>query len=169
MFESRRTGSNAIAMSRRLICAACALAFAATIAPHARADDAALVARAREQVESGAYADALKTLAGLPTKDVPPALAVEAGLLETTAALVSKGEGAGQSACAKAVQASGFDPDGARDQSPKVRAACRAAGEKARAGRVASAGVTMSALRVDAPEVAWQPVRVAATASSMPS
>ena len=63
-------------------------------------DLSVIVARAREQVENGAYADALRTLNGLPKKDLPQALAVEAALLETTAALVSKGAEAGESACA---------------------------------------------------------------------
>src|SRR5262249_54957210 len=69
----------------------------------------------------------------------------------------------------KAVEASGFDPEVARDQSPKVRSACRAAAASARSGRVAHAGIHVGSLSVDAPEVAWQPVRVSATASSVPS
>ncbi|MCC6553532.1 MAG: hypothetical protein IT372_11000 [Polyangiaceae bacterium] len=131
----------------------------------ARADDlAGVVARAREQVESGAYADAMKTLSSLPAAGVPPALATEAALLETTAALVAGGPEAGEAACAKAVVASGYDPEVARDQSPKVRAACRAAAAKERSKRVERAKITLSELRVEAPEVAWQPVRISATA-----
>lgn len=130
-------------------------------------DLAGVVAKAREQVESGAYPDALATLSRLP-KDLPPALAVEAGLLETTAAIVARGEGAGASACAKAVVAAGYDPEVARDQSPKVRAACRAAAEKARKERLSRAEVKLSELSVDAPSVAWQPMRVSATASAAP-
>ncbi|UQA59622.1 hypothetical protein [Polyangium aurulentum] len=131
-------------------------------------DLAGIVARAREQVENGSYADALRTLAALPKNDVPPALAIEASLLETTAALVTKGADAGAAACARAVVASGYDPEVARDQSPKVRTACRASAEKERRGRLAAAGVKISDLEVEQPEVAWQPVRISATASSAP-
>jgi hypothetical protein len=145
-------------------------ALAALLAPMAAAaqDLAGVVARARAQVESGAYADAMKTLATLPSKGVPDALAVEAALLGTTAALVTGGAEAGEAACANAVVASGYDPEVARDQSPKVRAACRAAAAKERAQRLARAQIQISGLKVDPPAVAFQPVRVAATASSVP-
>ncbi len=132
-------------------------------------DLSVIVARAREQVENGAYADALRTLNGLPKKDLPQALAVEAALLETTAALVSKGAEAGESACAKAVVAAGYDPEVAREQSPKVRAACRNAAENERKQRLSRANVTLSNLDVRKPEVAWQPVRISASASQSPA
>ncbi|EYF02159.1 Hypothetical protein CAP_7370 [Chondromyces apiculatus DSM 436] len=137
--------------------------------PAVAQDLAGVVARAREQVENGAYADATKTLSGLPTTGVPDALRVEAGLLETTAALVTAGPSAGEAACAKAVVASGYDPEVARDQSPKVRAACRAAADKERGQRLARSQITLSGLKVDAPAVAWQPVRIAATANQVPA
>lgn len=148
-----------------------AIALAATLAPSSAAaeDLAGIVARAREQVETGAYAEASKTLAGLPQTGVPATLAVEAALLETTAALVVAGPEAGEAACGKAVIAAGYDPEVARDQSPKVRAACRAAAAKERAQRLARAQVTLSDLRAAPPAVAWQPVRIAATASSVPT
>jgi hypothetical protein len=150
---------------------AAAIAIAACVSGQARAaqDLAGIVAKAREQVENGAYADALRTLAALPKQDLPPALAVEASLLETQAALVTRGADAGASACAKAVVASGYDPEVARDQSPKVRSACRAAADKERRGRLAGAGVKLGELEVEQPEVAWQPVRISATASSAPA
>ena len=132
-------------------------------------DLASIVAKAREQTENGAFADALRTLGTLPNADVPPALAVEAGLLEATAALVTKGEGAGQQACAKAVIASGYDPEVARDQSPKVRGVCRSAAEKVRKERVDKAGVKLGAISVAAPEVAWQPIRVSAEVEKAPA
>jgi hypothetical protein len=149
---------------------AAALAITASGVGEAEAsqDLSGIVARAREQVENGAYADALRTLAVLPKRNVPPALAIEASLLETTAALVTRGVDAGAAACAKAVVASGYDPEVARDQSPKVRTACRASAEKERRGRLAAAGVTLSDLEVEQPEVAWQPVRISATASAAP-
>ena len=142
------------------------LAAAAALPPRpaGAADLAGVVARAREQVESGAYAEAMKTLSSLPAAGVPAALAVEAALLGTTAALVTSGPDAGEAACAKAVVASGYDPEVARDQSPKVRAACRAAATKERSQRVARAQIALSDLQVEAPAVAWQPVRVSATA-----
>lgn len=132
-------------------------------------DLAGIVAKAREQTENGAFADALRTLAQLPKNDVPPALAVEAGLLEATAALVTKGETGGQAACAKAVVASGYDPEVARDQSPKVRGVCRAAAEKVRKERIEKAGVKLGDISVAAPEVAWQPVRLSAEVDKAPA
>lgn len=135
----------------------------------ARSQDlSVIVARAREQTENGAYAEALRTLASLPKSGVPTALAVEAGLLETTAALVAKGADAGQAACSKAVIAAGYDPEVAREQSPKVRAACKAAAAEERKQRLARANVTLSALDVQKPGVAWQPIRISATASQVP-
>lgn len=145
-----------------------AAALAGTPRGAAAQDLSVIVARAREQTENGAYADALKTLAALPSSGLPPTLAVEAGLLETTAALVAKGEAAGQQACAKAVVAAGYDPEVAREQSPKVRAACRAAAAEERKQRLGRAGVTLTELKVETPEVAWQPIRISATASQAP-
>ncbi len=137
-------------------------------APSVLAQDlAGIVAKARGEVENGAYPEALRTLSGLP-KDLPAALAVEAGLLEATAALVTRGEGAGAASCAKAVIAAGYDPDLARDQSPKVRAACRIASDKVRKERLEKANVKLSELAVAAPTVAWQPVRVSASVTSTP-
>jgi len=132
-------------------------------------DLAGIVAKAREQTENGAFADALKTLSQLPKNDLPATLAVEAGLLEATAALVTKGEAGGQAACAKAIVASGYDPEVARDQSPKVRGVCRTAAEKVRKERIEQAGVTLGAISVANPEVAWQPVRLSADVDKAPA
>lgn len=150
-------------------CAAAALAL--TVAPRAAtADDAAsTVGRARAQVESGAYAEALKNLRSLSAKALPPALVVEAALLETTAALVTSGSEAGENACVKAVAAAGYDPEVARDQSPKVRAACRLAAAKERAKRLSRAAIVFDELTIERPEVAWQPARISARASSVPA
>ncbi|HZF53335.1 MAG TPA: hypothetical protein VE093_32005 [Polyangiaceae bacterium] len=148
--------------------AALALASAAAPREAAAQDLSVIVARAREQTENGAYAEALRTLAALPKSNVPPALAVEAGLLETTAALVVKGADAGQAACSKAVIAAGYDPEVAREQSPKVRAACKAAAAEERRQRLARANVKLSDLDVQKPEVAWQPIRISATSSQLP-
>jgi hypothetical protein len=146
-----------------------AAACVAGAAPRAEAEDlAAIVARARDQVESGSYADAMKTLRALPPSGVPAALAVEAALLETTAALVTSGAEAGEAACAKAIAAAGYDPEIARDQSPKVRTACRSAAGKERGKRVEKASITFDELTVERPDVAWQPVRVSVKASSVP-
>jgi hypothetical protein len=161
-------------MARRGKRVAIALAIGGTLigqlsAKNADAEDlSSIVAHAREQVENGAYAQAITTLATLPSHDVPQALAVEAGLLETTAALVSKGQAAGEAACAKAIVASGYDPEVARDQSPKVRAACRTAAAAERGKRVERAKVSFGDLMFDTPEVAWQPVRVSTTSTSTP-
>lgn len=132
-------------------------------------DLSVIVARAREQTENGAYADALRTLSALPKSGVPAALAVEAGLLEATAALVVKGAEAGQAACSKAIIAAGYDPEVAREQSPKVRTACKAAAAEERSKRLSRANVTLSALDVQKPEVAWQPIRISATSSQLPA
>jgi hypothetical protein len=152
------------------ILAAFGLGLALAGAPGAAAgqDLSVIVARAREQTENGAYADALRTLNTLPKSGVPTALAVEAGLLEATAALVAKGADAGQAACSKAVIAAGYDPEVAREQSPKVRAACKAAAAEERSKRLTRANVTLSALEVQKPQVAWQPIRISATSSQLP-
>jgi hypothetical protein len=136
----------------------------------ARAQDAAsIVAKARDQVDNGNYADALKTLSVLRSKSVPPQLAVEAGLLETTALLVAQGQDAAASACGRAVVAAGYDPDIARDLSPKVRDACRAASKKVRGERVSAAKATIGKLEIAEPEVAYQPVRLSTTVDKKPS
>jgi len=157
------------AAARLASAASAALALTLCPRPVGAQDLAGVVARAREQVENGAYADAVRTLKSLPATGVPDALAVEAGLLETTAALVTGGAEASEAACAKAVVASGYDPEVARDQSPKVRAACRAAADRERGQRLARAQIALSDLKVDPPAVAWQPVRVAATANRVPA
>jgi len=142
----------------------------ATTASPARGEDlAGIVAKAREQTENGAFAEALRTLGQLPTTDLPPALAVEAGLLEASALLVTKGEAAGQTACAKAVVASGYDPEIARDQSPKVRGVCRVAAVRVRKERIEKAGVKLGEISVTPPEVAWQPVRLSADVDKAPA
>lgn len=147
-----------------------ATVFVMTTGSPVHAEDlAGIVAKARDQTENGAFADALKTLAQLPKSDLPPALAVEAGLLEATAALVTKGEAGGQTACAKAVIASGYDPEVARDQSPKVRGVCRAAAEKVRKERIEKAEVKLGAISVATPDVAWQPVRLSADVGKPPA
>ena len=138
------------------------------VASPARADDAGAVARAREQVESGAYADALRTLSGLK-QNLAPGLAVEAALLETNAALVVRGEDAGQAACAKAVIAAGYDPEVARDQPPKVRVICRAAAVKERKARLDREKIVISGLEIEPIDVAFQPVRLSAKGSRAPA
>jgi hypothetical protein len=150
--------------------AALGLALPLAGAPGAAAgqDLSVIVARAREQTENGAYADALRTLNQLPKSGLPTALAVEAGLLEATAALVAKGPEAGQTACSKAIIAAGYDPEVAREQSPKVRTACKAAAAEERSKRLSRSNVTLSALEVQKPQVAWQPIRISATSSQLP-
>lgn len=147
--------------------AAIAISIALAASP-ARADDASTVARAREQVESGAYPDALRTLAALRA-NLPPGLAVEAALLETNAALVVRGEDAGQIACARAVVAAGYDPEVARDQPPKVRVVCRAAAAKERRARLDREKIVVSGLEIEPIVVAFQPVRLSASGSRAPA
>jgi hypothetical protein len=149
------------------LAAATALTLAAVASP-ARADDAGSVARAREQVESGAYADALRTLSALRS-NLAPGLAVEAALLEANAALVVRGDDAGQTACAKAVVAAGYDPDVARDQPPKVRVVCRAAAAKERRARLDREKIVISDLEIEPIDVAFQPVRLSAKGSRAPA
>jgi len=150
---------------------AAALSLGILVAPrraHAQ-DVAALVAKARDQVEGGNYQDALRILSQLESKDLPPAVAVDAALLETTATIVVKGQDAAIASCERAVVASGYDPEVARDTSPKVRAACREAAKKVRGGRLAREKVVVGELEPDKPEVAWQPIRVRASAKPFPS
>lgn len=136
----------------------------------ARAEDlSAVVAKARDQIDSGSYADAMKTLGSLKGKTLPPALAVEAGLLETQAALVTQTPEAGATACGKAIIAADYDPDVARDQSPKVRDACRAAAKTIRGGRLAGEGVKVGEMELADPDVAFQPVRISTTIEKRPT
>jgi hypothetical protein len=154
-------------LSSKYFCPAAAVALVLVASP-ARADDASAVARARDQVESGAYPDALRTLAALKA-NLPAGLAVEAALLETNAALVVRGEEAGQTACAKAVVAAGYDPEVARDQPPKVRVTCRAAAAKERKARLDREKIVISGLEIEPIAVAFQPVRLSASASRAPA
>jgi hypothetical protein len=157
--------------SSRRVALAGALALGAFVAlpEAAQAQDvAALVAKARDQVEGGNYQDALRTLAALESRELPPAVAVDAALLETTATIVVKSQDAAIAACEKAVVASGYDPEVARDTSPKVRTACREAAKKVRGGRLARERVDVGDLEPEKPEVAWQPIRVKANAKPMP-
>lgn len=136
----------------------------------ARADDlAGVVARAREQVERGDYAGALRTLEPMSADGLPKALAIEASLLEATSALVVSGNEAAEAACAKAVVASEYDPEVAREQSPKVRQVCRRAAVTERAKRLQREHIDLKDLRIEAPTIAWQPVRISATASGAPA
>ena len=148
--------------------AAAAFVQIATPGVAAAQDVAALVSRAREQVEGGSYPEALRTIALLESKELPPAVAVEAALLETTATIVVRSAEAAATACERAVVASGYDPEVARDQSPKVRAACREASKKVRGGRLAREKIRVGELEPSKPEVAWQPVRLRASADPRP-
>lgn len=135
----------------------------------ARADDAAsIVGKARGQIEQGSYADAARTLALLRGKTLTPQLAIEAGLLETTATLVNQGAEAAAAPCARAIVAAGFDPEVARELSPKVREVCRQAGKKVRGERLAGEKIAIGKLTFAEPDVAYQPVRLSATASKSP-
>lgn len=146
------------------------LAVAASHPSTSRAQDVAgVVAKARDQIDNGNYADALRILASLKNKTLPPQLAVEAGLLETTALLVAQGADAAVPACGRAVVAAGYDPEIARDQSPKVREACRAAAKKVRSERLGSDGAKVSGLEAPPPEVAFQPVRLSTTVDKKPA
>jgi hypothetical protein len=130
----------------------------------ALADDAAsIVARARDQIDSGNYSAAASTLGLLRGKTLPPQLAVDAALLETTAALVNQGQDQAIAACGRAVVAAGFDPEVARDLSPKVREACKTAAKKVRGDRLASEKIEMGKLSVQALSVAYEPVRISTT------
>ena len=136
----------------------------------ALADDAAsIVARARDQIDSGNYAAAATTLGLLRGKTLPPQLAIDAALLETTAALVNQGQDQAIAACGRAVVAAGFDPEVARDLSPKVREVCKTAGKKVRGDRLASEKVAVGKLSVQALSVAYEPVRISTTVDKKPA
>ncbi len=157
-------------MRKNLSISFAALVAVSVVASDADAQDAAsIVARAREQLDNGAYADVLRTLSALKSKNVPAQLAVEAGLIETNALLVAQGPDAAQIACGKAIVAAGYDPDIAREQSPKVRDACRAAAGKVRGERLSGEGAKVGVLEVKAPEVAYQPVRLSTTVEKRPA
>lgn len=150
--------------------AAATLALAICSARVALAEDlSAIVAKARDQIDSGSYSDAMKTLGSLKGKTLPPALAVEAALLETQAALVTQGADAAATACTKAIVAADYDPDVARDQSPKVRDACKSAAKSVRGGRVSAEGVSIADMDLKDPEVAFQPVRLSTTVERRPT
>ena len=130
----------------------------------ALADDAAsIVARARDQIDSGNYAAAASTLGLLRGKTLPPQLAIDAALIETTAALVNQGQDPAIAACSRAVVAAGFDPEVARDLSPKVREICKTAAKKVRGERLASEKIVVGKLSVQALSVAYEPVRISTT------
>lgn len=146
------------------------LAASAALPRRALAEDlSAIVAKARDQVENGSYADALRILGTLRSKNPPPALAIEAALLETTALLVTQGADPATNACAKAITIGGYDPEIARDQSPKVRDVCKAAARKVRGDRIKAEGITFGQLDLKEPEVAYQPVRISATTEKRPT
>lgn len=155
--------------TRRAIAACIALSLVAAAAPAAAQDLAGVVAKAREQVEAGKYQDALRILAALKNRTLPPALALEVGLLETTSLLVTQGPDDATKACARAVVASDFDPEVARDQSPKIREVCRAAAKEVRAARLASEKIEISKLDIKPPDVAYQPLRASTEVSKKPA
>ena len=125
-------------------------------------DMSAVVARAREQMDAGNYTDGMRTLSSLRGKTLPTQLAIEVALLETTGSLVSQSAEAAREACGRAVVAAAYDPDVARELSPKVREVCKAAAKKVRADRLTEAGVKPSPLEVEKPSVAYQAVRFSA-------
>ena len=156
-------------LARRIVLLGVA-SLALAVPTSASAQDAAsVVARARAKVEEGAYADALRLLDGLGAKSLPPQLAVEAALLQATSSLVTSGPEAAARACRRAVLASGFDPEVAREQSPKLREACRAAAREVRSTRLREEHVAVGALVAPAPTVAYQPVRVSAELAGPPA
>ncbi|MFO0617312.1 MAG: hypothetical protein U0414_32250 [Polyangiaceae bacterium] len=153
----------------RSLCLA-GLVAGAAFARVARAEDlSAIVAKAHDQIDSGNYADAMKTLGALKGKTLPPALAIEAALLETQAAIVTSGADAAATACTKAITAADYDPDVARDQSPKVRDACRAAAKTVRGGRLAAENIQVGEMELKDPEVAFQPVRLSTKLEKKPA
>ena len=153
--------------SRSFLCAATLLLV--TLPQRSDAQDlAGIVARAREQVENGKYDEAVRVLALLRGKTLPPQLATEAALLETSALLVTQGAPQAAKACERAVVASGFDPEVAKTQSPKIREVCTTAAEEVRGNRLRDDKVIVGELEAKSPDVAFQPVRVSATVSSPP-
>jgi hypothetical protein len=147
------------------------LALAVIAAPGvASAQDlSAIVARASEQMDAGSFADGMRTLAGLRGKTLPPQLAVEVALLETTGSLVTSTPDAAREACGRAIVAAGYDPEVARERSPKVREVCKAAAKKVRADRMTEGKVEPSKLEIERPEVAHQAVRLSTKVEKMPA
>lgn len=155
-------------MRRALMGAMAACALLAAPAAHGQ-DAAATVAKAREQITDGSFADGLRTLGALKGKTLPPQLAIEASLLETTAVLVTQGDDAAANACTKAVVAASYDPEIARDRSPKVRDACKAAAKRVRGERLKGDKASIGKLDVSPPEVGYQPLRIATTVDNRPA
>ena len=168
--DSRRAGvhpaGRSIARSRVAAVAAGALALCLA-APAEAQDLASVVARARSQLDNGNYAEAGKILASLKNKELPSALAIEVGLIETSVAIVTSPDAA-TAACGRAVVAAGYDPNVARDQSPKVREVCRVAADKVRAERLGGEGLAIGKLAVRDPEVAFAPVRISTKLDKAP-
>lgn len=157
-------------MTRSLIVAA-GITLGLLVPAVAQAQDAAaIVAKARDQVDAGNYADALRSLGPLKSqKNLPQAIAVEASLLETTALVVTQGNDAASGACGRAVVAANFDPDVARELSPKVRDVCKTAAKKVRGERLGQEKAKVGKLQVAAPEVAYQPIRISTTVENRPT
>lgn len=162
-----RRAASGVSTSRLWAAIAAASIAVSAARPAAAQDVASLVARARDHVEAGNYPEALRVIAVLQGRELPPAVAVEAALLETTATLVVK-PGDAPAACERGIVASDYNPDVAGDQSPKVRAACREAAAKVRGARLEREGVKVGELEASKPDVAWQPVRIRATAEPRP-
>lgn len=153
----------------KLVCALAVLSSLVCVAPASAQDLAGIVARAREQVDAGKYQEALRITAALKNRNLPPALALEVGLLETNALLVTQGAEEATKACGRAVIAADFDPEVARDQSPKVREVCRAAAKEVRAGRLGAEKIEISKLDIKPPDVAFQPLRASTEVSKKPT
>jgi hypothetical protein len=131
-------------------------------------DLSAIVARASEQMDAGNFADGMRTLASLRGKTLPPQLAIEVALLETTGSLVTSTPDAAREACGRAIVAARYDPEVARERSPKVREACKLAAKKVRAERLTEGKVEPGKLEVGRPEVAHRAVRLSTKVEKMP-
>ena len=118
-----------------------------------------LVARARAAFEQLEFEQTVRLLQPLHTRaGVPPLLAVQAALLETNALVAQQLTPAAIEACQRAVRFANFDPDVARDQSPRVQAVCHTAADQARREFVSSRHIRIATVNVITGPVAWNSV-----------
>jgi hypothetical protein len=114
-------------------------------------------------VEQLEFEDALGLL--LPMHDatgVPTALTVEAALLESSAYIALQQQAAAVAACRRGIVAANYDPEIAREQAPRVQAACRIAAAEARTALVEERRIAIGDVQVTSARVAWNPIRITA-------
>lgn len=117
--------------------------------------------RARSLLDQLEFEQAVGLL--IPLHDapgIPETLRVEAALLETNALVAMQRQPDAIAACVRAVEHANYNPDVAREQSPRTQAACRTAAEQARHDLIGRRSLAIRNVGISTGPVAWNPVRV---------